>query len=970
MKNIRPHSFRNGSALLIVLGMLAFMVVSAVAFSAYMRASRLPSSYLRRTVASRLLVKAALAEAMERLDYAIGDNPYPGVGVKPVNGDVGSRRRRAADIGDTLAHNYFYHHVFIGTNGWLAAEDTVSVLNLEALAYLPPPLVNEARYYSRLSPAATWHWLSFDAGRYAYAAIDVSDYFDVNRLAADLPRDSGANRISLAYLFENKAHTGYEVQPQAWDDFVDRCFSQSGGMPFVSVADLNLAMGDSANSSPVKSPFCEYIAAGTKTRFVSSSSKDEQYRNLAFVTDSYFPAVAANGDIKDLANPNGQPFDEMDEGETLDVADSASYNQPFKPLSLMDKAALWDYLDTDDVPLSLAVPTVEQNPMIAQIVPQGAFTLATVVAEEDPVISGNKMRVRTNYKISPALLRTLPAVELELVYPFKYVKSPAEYEVEVSASVFFCTTKTPRFCDSFVYPDKEDVNKIFNPGVDERDGRACVFRAVGKKSYKPKSEIAQESDAVEKVMVNLSGNDAIEQKLNETPAFYTITEYEVDEGGQPVESSARIVEAKCQIVPLQENGEVDGNYTGDVTTMAASEESAGLFPCLAIVARVRNKDCNKYVDLVPAGVGGDSVNPPYDNLGGVDRMLFCPQASILPFRGNGELQYNATFFKEHGNGAEAAIEPAAIICKDPRYNHNPGDWVALDSTTASWLDNCGRDTAGSDDGKDDDIFMSVSNQGYMQSLYELAFIPRFTDLAAGANAATFGRYQRQEGIALKEYNATPLNERLYWRTYGYVNEGTAGDLTNTFKVVSGSTVYKVNPYAQSLDSIMAAFANTPCCWAAASTNQTKRLGKESDSAAAFNKRYTFQELKWEDLEDIASEFQQEAQQQARDGRGWENAWEDLDWDAKDSFLGIEGLPALHSVDRKFLYGYWRDSFANQQQLFLVFVRAEPTMMGGGAVGQTPPALGARAVALVWRDPEAAQPNEPHRMRILFYRQFE
>ena len=44
------------------------------------------------------------------------------------------------------------------------------------------------------------------------------------------------------------------------------------------------------------------------------------------------------------------------------------------------------------------------------------------------------------------------------------------------------------------------------------------------------------------------------------------------------------------------------------------------------------------------------------------------------------------------------------------------------------------------------------------------------------------------------------------------------------------------------------------------------------------------------------------------------------------------------------------------------------MMGGE--GQTPPQLGARAMALVWRDPEATEGDEPHQTRILFYRQFE
>ena len=54
---------RRGSALLIVLGFVAFLIVSAVTFSIYMRYSRLPSSYLRRTATSRQLVKAALARA-------------------------------------------------------------------------------------------------------------------------------------------------------------------------------------------------------------------------------------------------------------------------------------------------------------------------------------------------------------------------------------------------------------------------------------------------------------------------------------------------------------------------------------------------------------------------------------------------------------------------------------------------------------------------------------------------------------------------------------------------------------------------------------------------------------------------------------------------------------------------------------------------------------------------------------------
>ena len=88
----------------------------------------------------------------------------------------------------------------------------------------------------------------------------------------------------------------------------------------------------------------------------------------------------------------------------------------------------------------------------------------------------------------------------------------------------------------------------------------------------------------------------------------------------------------------------------------------------------------------------------------------------------------------------------------------------------------------------------------------------------------------------------------------------------------------------------------------------------------------------------------------------------------------------------FLHSYWRDCFASRQQLFLIFVRAESTALGGNGEG-TPAQQGGRAVALVWRDPEAPTGQDvfdvekqgyneqdaqrhPHKMRVLFYRQLD
>ena len=219
---------------------------------------------------------------------------------------------------------------------------------------------------------------------------------------------------------------------------------------------------------------------------------------------------------------------------------------------------------------------------------------------------------------------------------------------------------------------------------------------------------------------------------------------------------------------------------------------------------------------------------------------------------------------------------------------------------------------------------------------------------------------------------------LMWQTYRcFPSAGAARDDFENIGIANMGNSYKVNPYAQSLDSLMAAFANTPYNWSVASTNLSNAA--QEMTAQAFNKKYAFSAMNgnakfgWEDLEAVAEIFQEEAQAQAANGKTWEDAWDALAWAGTEKTLFGETLTqtdSLSDVDRKFFYGYWRDSFANKQQLFLIFVRAEPMMMGGGAIGQTPPQLGARAVALVWRDPEVGEAGRPHRMRVLFYRQFD
>lgn len=327
MKAIRS---RKGSALLIVLGMLSFIVVSAIAFAAYMRASRLPSSYLRRTAAARLLAKAAMSEAIEEIDAAIGNNPYPDQRV----GEGIPSPRRMANLGKTGSgcRNYWWHNIFIGDRTWLDPQDTVSTLTLEGLAYIPPPLVNEARRYSRMSHAATWHNLGFDSGRYAFCAIDVTDCLDVNRLVANGRRNSGLRRVTLAHVFENSDHTNYENQPSSWESFMEKFRVKladdqedssprfvNSKVPLVSVADWNLAV-HAESPAGMTSPFCDYIENYDGSFYGLSNPEGAQadkIRQMRFVTDSYLPPRTLESDEENLASGDGQPFDSFSENTTL-----------------------------------------------------------------------------------------------------------------------------------------------------------------------------------------------------------------------------------------------------------------------------------------------------------------------------------------------------------------------------------------------------------------------------------------------------------------------------------------------------------------------------------------------------------------------------------------------------------------------------------------------------------------------------
>ena len=223
-----------------------------------------------------------------------------------------------------------------------------------------------------------------------------------------------------------------------------------------------------------------------------------------------------------------------------------------------------------------------------------------------------------------------------------------------------------------------------------------------------------------------------------------------------------------------------------------------------------------------------------------------------------------------------------------------------------------------------------------------------------------------------------------WRTYGCFGD-LGDDEVDNLRLVSPVKGFRVNPFTDDEIVRLAPFLNTPYDWWAAGTNLSDtvkqgmidRNGKTSSPEVSlkysFGARGVEAKVEFKYMEELAKKISSELRS---GGSDWYNTWKKLDWigGGDTSICGVDLHRTLHDVDRKYLCSYWRKCYANAQQLFIVFFRAEPVVLGGASGdGNTPAQLGARGVAVVWREPtrpNGVNDDVPHRMRVLFYRQFD
>ena len=1149
------HS-QKGSALLIVLGFLSFMVVSAVAFAIWMRNERLPSSALRRSVASRYLVKAALAQAMSRVDDAIRSHPYPGAWNT-------NAQATAYRDGNNCAYDWWESRVFmppdpegVGTTSgnpdsrFAPITKTVSVLNLEALGYLPPSLVNDVRLLSRASYAAQWEYFNFDAGRYAFCAVNVSDLLDINKIAADSPRTSAAaarpessnanpppSRFSLAYLFRSGDNKFANPSGQStFDQLTHTRISEWAAAPLVSLMDYNLAMEDK-QAGKLYSPFNFFISGKTKrSGFYGGGRTSEGVAGAArqpFVTDSWFPRseYETSLNLRDIAQY--QPF-LQGERSSLREIDSALTTDFMRKMrddghvfSQQDTYMLYDYLDLDSVPMSLAMPCAERVPMVTALGPARQDLQVEFQESGEPQVQ--EVSETERWKIYDVKVKvTTPQISSGLVFPF--VKGSGEdnrsYEVQAFMQLVFVDEGENADPDKPVVPLRSDGfadlrpkkkadwkeagDKQYRFPVGQGDPNSLIVTSFGTDTWQPRVEEPRDVYKTDG-WKRLGGSEPREETILKRIEVYKVTKSEANPQGTEEKTGERY-----QIVlrPLKP----DGLSLADIST-DPMEEADFTALCGKIKMRpylmtwIRVKDGDDTVDLVPAMFTDDNQLNGFDNDNIEDRRVFPfgisnPDEKHMPvLHFPSKLLLTYADVKEKKVSTSTEWKYRACYTVDPRFNWAPENWwyEKEEPSLQKWynrvfetggiLDDLVKeefpDVAGTDNPRGDrarDPILFVSNLGYLQSVGEMAFLPRLSAMNNSSQPDCLLRDGAYDG-AIRDRDEkqdcarTMPCARAAWRSYQ--NYRTNAD-PNAFEF--GANLYRrglvnpqqgfyVNPFTQDKEVMLAAFANTPLNYWVAGTNYNAR-GKSKvtafrnqdvfDADSSFRADYLAEYMmhRYEDLSRMLK-FRGGAMTRARsymmqkvwadmfDALDWggrlkqgktmneiynelanyyddngggnassyentykeQNQYSDLNWFVTgggvpgielDTSLAVHGAePAdplsyyannknsdqsfrtptsgnyICDVDRMFLHSYWRDCFASRQQLFLIFVRAEATALGGTGEG-TPAQQGGRAVALVWRDPEAPpgadivendgsvyQPERhPHKMRVLFYRQLD
>ncbi len=735
---------------------------------------------------------------MSRVDDAIRSHVYPGACSTNVNGQSTVYRD-----GKQCAFDCWESRVFMPpdpdgstlpgepASRFAPVSKTVSVLNLEALGYLPPPLVNDVRLLARSSWAAKWDYFNFDAGRYAFCAVNVSDFLDINKMAANSPRTSSSasyaksagekpppSRFSYASLFPGGGEKYSDPDNSGMNLFDERVHTNPGkggdqnwtAAPLVSLMDYNLSLGEDQQGS-FYSPFGELIYGhNTGVNFYrdQTGANDQYVKGAArqpFVTSSWFPdnALMKGGDTlgaplditKTPPIPQTLLQDKQANMDKVLVDGNTGTSKTFwdmmteksHALCALDRFSLYDYLDENDVPLSLALPCVERVPMIAAISPQGNLSVE-FVSPTTPRVENPSTTQRLKYydtKIKIVLGGT--SLKSSFIFPFSDGRDAKRYSAQAFARIVFVgSTGAQEDEDKLRKMRNNGFAKNFRPLSDDEwersvgnddelfkltegpKGRGMLSHtpaencllvtlpSAGRKTLSPDKDVRNvercwmhdENLDLQDVGPTLENTDSDKKTLFRKIEYYKVTPKTEE---NPVEKE-ELEKTVYQIVlrPFGADGEVLDIPTGELEE-DVFKELCGKYtirPYFVAWARVtQDGDEGKTVDMVPATYEDDLAFNDIDNQ---EPMLNLPAANyalgntpsdfsgshampIMRFPGTLSFTYENALQGQAPGANEWRYKSCYAV--DPRFNWAPENWWFEESdsnpTAQNWYDAVFRD---------------------------------------------------------------------------------------------------------------------------------------------------------------------------------------------------------------------------------------------------------------------------------------
>lgn len=403
---------KKGSALLVVLGFLSFMIISAVSFAIYMRVERQASSSYRHAITARHLLESALYRAMDEVDEDL----------------------RTTATGKKFP-NHWRNRIFASKSNTSDIEEA-RVLSLEALSFLPASVVNDARTFSL---GTQWRRLSMPiesqidietktarssggksyVGRYAYICVNLSDMINVNNCLFT-PERNGSNLVSVASLFSTPADSTIASQLSL------QC---SNDVYYASLQDFYACMavaGKSFFGGVTDSPYIQFLRDGKNISF------NDSYNHL-LVADGFAKTPPVKSDACNvMLNPPFAPgqltFSSDGLGPVMNGAFSLKLQELFPDAAQIAQeggpfqAMLADYLSKDSVGvMRLDAPSSKLAPMICQV--RVASNVMT------PLVSSKDLGPAADpvYEYSLEFMSDAAAMDVGLqvrvCFPFKNVES-------------------------------------------------------------------------------------------------------------------------------------------------------------------------------------------------------------------------------------------------------------------------------------------------------------------------------------------------------------------------------------------------------------------------------------------------------------------------------------------------------------------------------------------------------------------